>query len=119
MKRRNQIPGKPRHIRPEFVGLIISIACAMALFFVVGGALAAIEPPIPSQKQQRLNLLNQQVAQASANGKAKAKNLARLGGAPTQPIATPQAGGDHSNAPGTIPGQFLHCAKSLAGSSRQ
>ncbi len=90
MKRQTRTPGKPRHIRPQFAGLIISIACAMALFFVVGGAFAASGPSIPPQKQQLLNQLNQQAAQAGAS--TKPKNVANLSRPSSQPLVTPQAG---------------------------
>ena len=64
MNRQTQTPGKPQHIRPHFAGLIISVACVIALFFLVGGAFALGGSPLSLQKQQRLQKLEQQIAQA-------------------------------------------------------
>src|SRR3989442_441558 len=90
MKKQAQTSQKQRHIRPQLAGLIISLACIIALFFLIGGAFAASGISIPSQKLQRLQLLDQQITQARAH--AKPKNLKNLVSPPSQAIVTPTAG---------------------------
>lgn len=90
MKRHIQAPGRPQPVHRHFAGLIILLACAVALFFLVGGAFALSGPLIPSQKQHLLQTLDQQVAHARTP--TGPKNVTNLGVHPAQSSTMPQAG---------------------------
>jgi hypothetical protein len=104
MNRQTQTPGKPQHIRPHFAGLIISVACVIALFFLIGGAFALGGSPLSLQKQQRLQKLEQQIAQARTP--TRPKNVANLGVPPAQSLVTPQAGITQTHE-GPFPASFF------------